>query len=390
MDYVPIFLYLCIVKEMNMIERKLSKVIKEQLFRGKAIILVGSRQVGKTTLLGELVRQSDKRILSLNCDEPEVQTMLTDTNVAKLRTIIGNNELVVIDEAQKVNNIGLTLKLIVDNIKDVQVVATGSSAFELRNRLNEPLTGRKFEYQMFPISSGEIIDTYGLLEEKRTLENRLVYGSYPDIIMHPEEARRYLTELTQSYLYKDVLSLDSLRKPQLLDKLLQALAFQVGSEVSTNELARTLQSDSKTIDKYLDLLEKCYVIFRLGGLSRNLRTELKRAKKIYFYDNGVRNAIIQQFAPVALRNDMGALWENFFIAERMKRNHYSGHYCNSFFWRTTLQQEIDLIEESDGAMTAFEMKWNPSKKVLFSKSFIEAYNVKETVVISPENYLEYL
>ena len=375
---------------MNMIERKLSKVIKEQLFRGKAIILVGSRQVGKTTLLGELVRQSDKRILSLNCDEPEVQTMLTDTNVAKLRTIIGNNELVVIDEAQKVNNIGLTLKLIVDNIKDVQVVATGSSAFELRNQLNEPLTGRKFEYQMFPISSGEIIDTYGLLEEKRTLENRLVYGSYPDIIMHPEEARRYLTDLTQSYLYKDVLSLDSLRKPQLLDKLLQALAFQVGSEVSTNELARTLQTDSKTIDKYLDLLEKCYVIFRLGGLSRNLRTELKRAKKIYFYDNGVRNAVIQQFAPVALRNDMGALWENFFIAERMKRNHYSGHYCNSFFWRTTLQQEIDLIEESDGAMTAFEMKWNPSKKVLFSKSFIEAYNVKETVVISPDNYLEYL
>ena len=390
MDYVPIFLYLCIVKEMNMIERKLSKVIKEQLFRGKVIILVGSRQVGKTTLLGELVRQSDKRILSLNCDEPEVQTMLTDTNVAKLRTIIGNNELVVIDEAQKVNNIGLTLKLIVDNIKDVQVVATGSSAFELRNQLNEPLTGRKFEYQMFPISSGEFIDTFGLLEEKRTLENRLVYGSYPDIIMHPEEARRYLTELTQSYLYKDVLSLDSLRKPQLLDKLLQALAFQVGSEVSTNELARTLQTDSKTIDKYLDLLEKCYVIFRLGGLSRNLRTELKRAKKIYFYDNGVRNAVIQQFSPVALRNDMGALWENFFIAERMKRNHYSGHYCNSFFWRTTLQQEIDLIEESDGAMTAFEMKWNPSKKVLFSKSFIEAYNVKETVVISPDNYLEYL
>ena len=390
MDYVPNFSYLCIIKEMNMIERKLGKIIQEQLFKGKAIILVGSRQVGKTTLLSELVRQSDKQILSLNCDEPEVQTMLTDTNVAKLRTIIGNNELVVIDEAQKVNNIGLTLKLIVDNIKDVQVVATGSSAFELRNRLNEPLTGRKFEYQMFPISSGEIIDTYGLLEEKRTLENRLIYGSYPDIIMHPEEARRYLTELTQSYLYKDVLSLDSLRKPQLLDKLLQALAFQVGSEVSTNELARTLQTDSKTIDKYLDLLEKCYVIFRLGGLSRNLRTELKRAKKIYFYDNGVRNAVIQQFSPVALRNDMGALWENFFIAERMKRNHYSGHYCNSFFWRTTLQQEIDLIEESDGAMTAFEMKWNPSKKVLFSKSFIEAYNVKETVVISPDNYLEYL
>ncbi len=390
MDYIPENTYLCIVKQDDMIERKLDKIIKKQLFKGKVIVIVGPRQVGKTTLLGELVRKSDKRVLALNCDEPEVQTMLTNTNVAKLRAIIGNNELLVIDEAQKVDNIGLTLKLIVDNIKSVQVVASGSSAFELRNRLNEPLTGRKFEYQMFPISSSEIIDTFGLMEERRTLENRLVYGSYPDIVMHPEEARQYLTDLAQSYLYKDILSLDSLRKPQLLDKLLQALAFQIGSEVSTNELARTLQTDGKTIDKYIDLLEKCYVVFRLGGLSRNLRTELKRAKKIYFYDNGVRNAIIQQFAPVNLRDDIGALWENFFIAERMKRNHYSGYYCNRYFWRTTLQQEIDLIEESDGAMTAFEMKWNPTKKVLFSKSFTDAYNVKETVVITPDNYMEYL
>ena len=377
-------------KRYVMIARKLEKTISNQLFKGKAVILVGPRQVGKTTLLEELVRHSDRRVLSLNCDEPEVQTMLSNTNVAKLRAIVGNNELLLIDEAQRVDNIGLTIKMIVDNLKDVQVVATGSSAFELRNRLNEPLTGRKFEYQMFPVSSGEIIDTFGLLEEKRTLENRLIYGSYPDIVMHPEEARRYLTDLTQSYLYKDILSLDSLRKPQLLDRLLQALAFQMGSEVSTNELARTLQTDGKTVDKYIDVLEKCYVVFRLGGLSRNLRTELKRAKKIYFYDNGIRNAIIQQFAPVNFRNDMGALWENFFISERMKRNHYDGHYCNSFFWRTTLQQEIDLVEECDGAMTAFEMKWNPAKKVLFSKSFLEAYNVKETVTITPDNYLEYL
>lgn len=373
-----------------MIARKLEKTISNQLFKGKAVILVGPRQVGKTTLLEELVRHSDRRVLSLNCDEPEVQTMLSNTNVAKLRAIVGNNELLLIDEAQRVDNIGLTIKMIVDNLKDVQVVATGSSAFELRNRQNEPLTGRKFEYQMFPVSSGEIIDTFGLLEEKRTLENRLIYGSYPDIVMHPEEARRYLTDLTQSYLYKDILSLDSLRKPQLLDRLLRALAFQMGSEVSTNELARTLQTDGKTVDKYIDVLEKCYVVFRLGGLSRNLRTELKRAKKIYFYDSGIRNAIIQQFAPVNFRNDMGALWENFFISERMKRNHYDGHYCNSFFWRTTLQQEIDLVEECDGAMTAFEMKWNPAKKVLFSKSFLEAYNVKETVTITPDNYLEYL
>ena len=373
-----------------MIQRKLDLCIKNQLFKGKAIILIGPRQVGKTTLLKELVSKTQRRVLALNCDEPEVQALLAHTNVAKLKALIGDNELVVIDEAQKVDNIGLTLKLIVDNLEGVQVVATGSSAFELHNRLNEPLTGRKFEYQMYPISCGEIVDTYGLLEERRTLENRLVYGCYPDIVTHPESARQYLTDLMQSYLYKDILALNDVRKPQILDRLLQALAFQVGSEVSTNELARTLQTDNKTIDKYIDLLEKCYVVFRLGGLSRNLRSELKRAKKIYFYDNGVRNAIIQQFAPVQMRNDMGALWENFFIAERMKRNHYRGHYCNSYFWRTTLQQEIDLVEESDGEMTAFEMKWSPAKKTLFSKSFLEAYNVRETVVVTPENYLEYL
>ena len=373
-----------------MIQRKLDVQIEQQLFKGKAVIVIGPRQVGKTTLLKSLVARSDKRVLTLNCDEPDTQAMLTNTNVVKLRSIIADNNLLIIDEAQKVDNIGLTIKLIVDNINGVQVIATGSSALELRNRLNEPLTGRKFEYLMFPISSGELIDTFGLLEESRTLENRLIYGSYPDIITHPEQARQYLSNLTQSYLYKDILSLNDVRKPQLLDRLLQALAFQVGSDVSTNELAHTIQTDNKTIDKYIDLLEKCYVVFRLGGLSRNLRSELKRAKKIYFYDNGVRNAIIQQFAPVQLRNDMGALWENFFIAERMKRNNYGGHYCNSYFWRTTLQQEIDLVEESDGVMTAFEIKWNHNRKPIFPKSFLESYNVKETVVVTRDNYLDYL
>lgn len=373
-----------------MIQRKLDVQIEQQLFKGKAVIVIGPRQVGKTTLLKSLVARSDKRVLTLNCDEPDTQAMLTNTNVVKLRSIIADNNLLIIDEAQKVDNIGLTIKLIVDNINGVQVIATGSSALELRNRLNEPLTGRKFEYLMFPISSGELIDTFGLLEESRTLENRLIYGSYPDIITHPEQARQYLSNLTQSYLYKDILSLNDVRKPQLLDRLLQALAFQVGSDVSTNELAHTIQTDNKTIDKYIDLLEKCYVVFRLGGLSRNLRSELKRAKKIYFYDNGVRNAIIQQFAPVQLRNDMGALWENFFIAERMKRNNYGGHYCNSYFWRTTLQQEIDLVEESDGVMTAFEIKWNHNRKPIFPKSFLESYNVNETVVVTRDNYLDYL
>lgn len=373
-----------------MIQRTLKEVIERQLYKGKAIVLVGARQVGKTTLLNLWAHESEQPVLMLNCDETEARTVLENTNVTKLKILIGNHKTIIIDEAQKVNNIGLTLKLIVDNFKDVQVIATGSSAFELRNTLNEPLTGRKLEYHLYPISCAEIVQTYGLLEEKKTLENRLIYGSYPDIIMQPEQARRYLTELTQSYLYKDIYSLGDIRKPELIEKLVQALAFQIGSEVSTNELARMLQTDSKTIDKYIDLLEKCYVVFRLSGLNRNLRNELKKSKKIYFYDNGVRNAVIQQFAPVSLRSDMGALWENFFIAERKKRNHYKEHFCNSYFWRTTQQQEIDLVEECDGQMTAFEMKWNPEKKARFPKSFLEAYPVKETIVITPENYLESL
>lgn len=373
-----------------MILRKLKHVIKGQLFNGKAIVLIGARQVGKTTLLNQLAQESEQPVLMLNCDEPEVRILLENTNISQLKLLIGNNKLIIIDEAQKVKNIGLTLKLFVDNFKDLQVIATGSSAFELHNRLNEPLTGRKIEYHLYPISSGEIIETYGLLEEKRTLENRLIYGSYPDILMHPEQTRKYLTELTQSYLYKDIFSIGDIRKPELIEKLAQALAFQIGSEVSTNELANMLQTDNKTIDKYIDLLEKSYVVFRLGGLNRNLRNELKKSKKIYFYDTGVRNAVIQQFAPVQLRNDMGALWENFFIAERKKRNQYDEKFCNSYFWRTNQQQEIDLIEETDGQMTAFEMKWNTSKKAHFPKSFLDAYPVKETIVVTPDNYLNYL
>ena len=340
--------------------------------------------------MNQLAQESEQPVLMLNCDEPEVRILLENTNISQLKLLIGNNKLIIIDEAQKVKNIGLTLKLFVDNFKDLQVIATGSSAFELHNRLNEPLTGRKIEYHLYPISSGEIIETYGLLEEKRTLENRLIYGSYPDILMHPEQTRKYLTELTQSYLYKDIFSIGDIRKPELIEKLAQALAFQIGSEVSTNELANMLQTDNKTIDKYIDLLEKSYVVFRLGGLNRNLRNELKKSKKIYFYDTGVRNAVIQQFAPVQLRNDMGALWENFFIAERKKRNQYDEKFCNSYFWRTNQQQEIDLIEETDGQMTAFEMKWNTSKKAHFPKSFLDAYPVKETIVVTPDNYLNYL
>ncbi|MBQ7647946.1 MAG: ATP-binding protein [Paludibacteraceae bacterium] len=374
-----------------MFTRELYPVILDQCFKGKAIILLGARQVGKTTLLRQVIQTAQTEVQYLNCDEPQVVEALTNRNLRELVLLVGKAKYIVIDEAQKVNNIGLTLKLIVDNIPDVQVIATGSSAFELRNRLNEPLTGRKFEYQMYPISTNEIYQSSGYVDVKRLLETRLIYGSYPEVLSNLDNAQSLLLSLSDSYLYKDILTMDSMRKPDVLNKLLQALAFQIGSEVSYNELAQTIGTDSKTVEKYIDLLEKCFIIFRLNGLSRNLRNELKKAKKIYFCDNGVRNAVIQQFAPVALRNDMGQLWENFFISERIKRNHYLGHHCNIYFWRTTSQQEIDYIEESDGQMSAFEMKWNPKKAtVKLPEAFLKAYSVKQTAVVTTENYLDWL
>lgn len=375
-----------------MYRRDLLQVIKEHCFLGKAIILIGARQVGKTTLLKTLIQEQNMdNTLFINCDEPQNVSLLTNRNLRDIQTLIGNKKLIVIDEAQKVDNIGLTIKLMVDNVSDIQVIATGSSAFELRNQLNEPLTGRKFEYRMYPISTNEILQSEGLIDVNRLFEQRLIYGSYPDILSHAGDARELLTTLTDSYLYKDILATDSLRKPEILDKLLRALAYQVGAEVSYNELAQAIGSDPKTVERYIEILEKCYIIFRLNGLSRNLRNELKRAKKIYFYDNGVRNAVIQQFAPIDMRNDMGALWENFFISERIKFNHYTRNHCNIYFWRTNSQQEIDYIEERDGTMTAFEMKWNTKKaNIRFPQSFLEAYHPKGTNIITPDNYLDWL
>ena len=371
--------------------RDLQSVIKDKCFRQKAILIMGARQVGKTTLLKQFMQEQTDEVLYLNCDEAMTVSQLTNRNMRQLQLLVGTAKIIVIDEAQKVDNIGLTLKMIVDNFPDIQVIATGSSAFELRNRLNEPLTGRKYEYRLFPISTNEIYKTGNFLDVQRLLESRLIYGSYPDILTHGTEAHELLNSLTASYLYKDILVSDNLRKPELLDKLLKTLAFPVGSEVSYNELSQMIGSDAKTVERYIELLEKSFIIFRLNGLSRNLRNELKKAKKVYFYDNGVRNAVIQQFAPLDMRNDVGALWENFFISERIKFNHYRQHYCNIYFWRTKSQQEIDYIEESNGSFEVFEMKWNPKNtNAVIPSSFLNAYPVANTTIVSPENYLEYL
>lgn len=374
-----------------MIARDLQKVIEERCHKGKAIILIGARQVGKSTLFSEICNGIEGNVLSLNCDDPETRAMLTNANQSELKLLIGNNKTVIIDEAQRVAGIGITLKIITDSFKYVQLLVTGSSSFELHNRLEETLTGRKYEYHLYPVSTSELLKTGGLLMVRQTLEQRLIYGSYPEIVSNPNNAKELLMGIAESYLYKDILAMEGIRKPALLEKLLVALALQVGSEVSYNEIGQTIGSDSKTVEKYIDLLEKCFIVFRISALSRNLRTELKKSRKVFFYDNGIRNAVLQNFAPLPLRNDAGALWENFVISERIKKNHYEGRYPKYYFWRTTSQQEIDFIEEEDGMFNAFEMKWNPKRgNASLPASFVKNYNVGSTNVVTPENYIDIL
>ena len=374
-----------------MIRRELQDVIERHLFKGKAIIVVGARQVGKSTLFRMILEGRTEPTLTLNCDEPEVKETLAKANLRELQLLVGQNKIVVIDEAQRVPGIGITLKIITDNFPDVQLMVTGSSSLELQSKLQEPLTGRKFEYHLFPLSTGELMASQGFMAVKQTLEARLIYGSYPDIVTNAADAKELLVNLSDSYLYKDLLELEGIRRPVLLPKLLTALALQVNSEVSYNELAKTVGTDNKTIEKYVDLLEKCYIVFRLNAFSRNLRNELKKSKKIYFYDNGIRNAIINNFAPLSMRSDMGALWENFIISERLKANQTAGRRVNSYFWRTTQQQEIDYVEEADGQFGIFEIKWNPKKgNTKFPAVFAEAYDVKEKTVVTPDNWLDFL
>ena len=317
--------------------------------------------------------------------------MHVDNDRGEVKLLIGSNKLILIDEAQRVENIGLLIKRIVDEYADVQVMASGSSSIQLGDTLNEPLTGRKYEYSLFPISTGELYDTVGLVDTRQMLEARMLYGSYPEIITHPEEAKELLGYLSDSYLYKDILELEQIRKPIVLQKILLALALQIGSEVSYNEVANTVGSDPKTIEKYIDLLTKSYVLYPLYGFSRNLRNELKKTKKIFFCDTGIRNAIIHNFAPLQYRGDTGPLWENFFIMERIKYNYYKGIRANYYFWRTKTQQEIDFIEEYDGRIKIFEMKWNINKvNSKFPKAFVDAYKPSEMHVVTPDNYLEFV
>lgn len=371
-----------------MIKRILQHTIEKRLFKGKAVLLFGPRQAGKSTLIESILK--DKDHLYLNGDDADVRDILTNTSATRLKTVIGNKKIFFIDEAQRIPNIGLTLKLFTDQIKDVQVIATGSSAFELSSQVNEPLTGRKYEYMLYPLSFAELVDHHGLVQEKRMIEHRMIYGYYPEIVTKSGEEAELLKLLAGSYLYKDLLMLEQVKKPQILEKLLKALALQVGSEISYHELAQTIGSDSKTIDKYIDLLEKTYVVFRLPAFSRNVRNEIKKGKKVYFYDCGIRNAIINNFKPLGSRTDTGALWENYVIAERLKSLRYHNLDTMQYFWRTTQQQEIDLIEDDGEQLSAYEFKWSSKGKARFPQTFTDNYAGSKTLVVSPDNIEEFL
>jgi len=373
-----------------MIPRILQKTIEKQMFKGKAILIFGPRQVGKTTLLEMMIEGINKKVLYLNCDEPDVRKELTDVTSSQLKERIGNAEVVMIDEAQRVKNIGITLKLIKDQIKHVQLIVTGSSALELSNEINEPLTGRKFEFNLFPISTNEMTNYSDTYEERRMLENRLIFGFYPDVINEPDNKRNILNNLIGSYLYKDIFSFQDIRKPEVINLLLEALALQIGSEVSYHELSQVIKVDSATIARYIDLLEKSFVIFRLRAFARNIRNEIKKSRKIYFYDNGIRNAIIANFSNLDLRQDAGALWENFLVSERIKFLSNNYLFVNKYFWRTTQQQEIDYIEDHNGNLNAYEFKWGIAKKTRFPRTFINAYPESETSIISKENYMDFI
>ncbi|MCF8108301.1 MAG: ATP-binding protein [Desulfohalobiaceae bacterium] len=373
-----------------MIPRQLHAVLEQKMFRGKAILVTGPRQSGKTTLLRAIEGEAEHKVLYLNCDEPDIRGLLTGATSSALKHLIGNAKIIMIDEAQRVKNIGLTMKLIIDTFPNIQLLATGSSALEFADEINEPLTGRKWEYRLLPMSTHELAGYHGWLEERRLLEQRLVYGMYPDVVINPGEEREILSNLTSSYLYKDIFTFQQIRKPEIIEKLLEALALQITAEVSYNELAQMIQVDSATVQRYLNLLEKSFVLFRLRSFSRNVRNELKRSRKVYFYDNGIRNALIANFSPPQTRVDIGALWENFLVSERTKQLYANHKQAAQFFWRTKQQQEIDYLEEADGILSAFEFKWNPGRKARFSKTFLKAYPNHTTQVITPSNYMDFL
>jgi uncharacterized protein len=357
----------------------------------KVAVIYGPRRCGKTTLITKFLEKTGEKFLLVSGDDITVREYLSCQSVSRLKGFVGDNRLLVIDEAQRIRDIGQNLKLIVDHIKAIRVIVTGSSSFDLARDIGEPLTGRKYTLKLFPLAQLEISGIEQRIDTEANLENRLVYGSYPEIVLSGDDRlkERYLKEIVGSYLYKDILEMDGLRHPDKIVRLLQLLAFQIGKEVSFNELGGQLGISKNTVERYLELLEKVFVIFKLSGFSRNLRKEISKNSRYYFYDVGIRNALINNFNMLQMRDDAGMLWENYIVMERIKKQEYLGLSSNNYFWRTYDQQEIDFVEERGGALFGFEIKWGKgmAKPV---RAWLEGYNNAKYEVINRNNYFDFI
>lgn len=371
------------------INRQIENSIKSCLNKKKVIVIHGARQTGKTTLL-KLLWGNNPDVFWINGDDPDINKIFKNLTADSLKALIGKKNILIIDEAQRIENIGLKLKIIYDQIPELKIIVTGSSSIFLANKINEPLTGRKIEFMLFPFSFSELADYNGIISEKRLLYHRLIYGYYPEVVNNLGDEKLILKNLIDSYLFKDVFLLEGILRRDKLIYLLQAIALQIGHQVSYNELANLCGLDVKTVEKYISLLEQTYIIFRLPSFSKNLRNELKFSRKIYFFDNGIRNAILNNFTSIELRSDAGSLWENFIVSEKIKQAHYKQTFANFYFWRTKTQQEIDLIEQIDDKLYAYEIKWKNHKKIKLYKSFAEAYPDSEFNVITPENFEQFI
>lgn len=375
-----------------MIKRAIEERIHNALAKKKVVTIMGPRQVGKSTLAGAMIPE-DANVLEINGDNTDAQTMFVNVDETKMKVLIGKKNFLLVDEAQKIGNVGNMLKIAAEKFDDVKVIVTGSSAFKLAEAVNESLTGRKREFRLYPLSFKEMADETSALEESRMIDHRLIYGYYPEVVTSPGDEKEVIKELIDSYLYKDVLEENDIAKQDKLVRLVQALAFQIGSTVSANELAGLVGVDAKTVERYIDILEKCYIIFTLPSYARNQRNELKFARKIYFWDMGIRNGVIGNMAPVSLRSpeELGHMWENFLVAERIKRNDYAGRtFVQHYFWRTQQKKEVDLIEIEDGMMTGFEIKRKEGKRVGAPASFTAAYPDARFECVTPTDLMSFL
>lgn len=376
---------------MKIVKRLLEEPLQSKLAPGKVLVMLGPRRVGKTFLLNQILAGVHEPYLLWNGEDTELWKLLENRSVAHYQNLVGRHKLLVIDEAQKIRDVGAALKLMIDHVEGLKIIATGSSAFDLNRRLGEPLTGRKWTFHLFPLSEQEFSGEEDYLTQQAHLRERLVLGNYPELLHLPErkDKVKYLSSLVQDYLLKDILELEGLRSTHKLTDMLRLLAFQTGSEVSTPELGRQLGMDKNTVDRYLNLLSEIFIIFNIRGYSRNLRKEIVKNSKWYFFDNGIRNALISNFNPLDLRNDQGILWENYMVSERIKYQHYAGVPVNNFFWRTYDQQEIDWVEERGGKLCGYEMKWGKTTAKAPS-GWVKAYPEASFKVIHPENFREFV